>query len=421
QFVYATPFTQDGRAHGELHEQFKRKTVLTVANHFPYIKTRIQVIQREQYVLTPIEVAIEDIQKKTRELARAMQQNPPDPKILQMVLQGCIGTTVNQGPMEMAHVFLRDLVDGKKSPTKLQNKLRLCFKDFSKKCGDALQMNRTLIGPDQKDYQRELQRNYHLFTDQLMPMISSKTMYALSTRFLCKSMRLTHLSAFASISTDAHYEPIQNKSLLKPRHRRKLNGEPPHEMKLEQLSEYQKTLRYHRKMFGHYGKASGVDPGLCWPTKTELATLKEVERLQYPRTLQESIEKIRLEKEEAERAARLRDEEVARKVARAESAKQELLARMARKEAEARAIREKKERMMEEVREYFGYRVNPKDPRFQELMEAKEKEEKKKLKAQKKLEREAQKVVKLIRPGQATSSPSSPPPTQPEKADSSGS
>lgn len=46
--------------------------------------------------MTPIEVAIEDIQKKTKELAVALAQEPPDTKILQMVLQGCIGTTVNQ-------------------------------------------------------------------------------------------------------------------------------------------------------------------------------------------------------------------------------------------------------------------------------------------------------------------------------------
>jgi len=49
-----------------------------------------------QVVLTPIEVAIEDIQKKTKELAVALSQEPPHPKMLQMVLQGCIGTTVNQ-------------------------------------------------------------------------------------------------------------------------------------------------------------------------------------------------------------------------------------------------------------------------------------------------------------------------------------
>lgn len=119
-----------GKAHGELREQYKRKTILTTAVHFPYVKTRIQVVNRVQITLTPIEVAIEDIQKKTAELAAATQQEPPDPKILQMVLQGCIGTTVNQGPLEMALTFLSN--DGKPL-SKHQNKLRLCFKDFSKK------------------------------------------------------------------------------------------------------------------------------------------------------------------------------------------------------------------------------------------------------------------------------------------------
>ena len=43
-----------------------------------------------------MEVAIEDLQKKTKELTLATHQEPPDAKMLQMVLQGCIGTTVNQ-------------------------------------------------------------------------------------------------------------------------------------------------------------------------------------------------------------------------------------------------------------------------------------------------------------------------------------
>ncbi|KAF5303063.1 hypothetical protein FQR65_LT08392 [Abscondita terminalis] len=169
RFMYATPFTPNGRAHGELHEQYKRKTILTTAVHFPYVKTRIQVIHRTQITLTPVEVAIEDIQKKTAELASATLQEPPDPKILQMVLQGCIGTTVNQGPLEMALIFLP--CDGKQL-TRHQNKLRLCFKDFSKKCQDALKKNKNLIGSDQRDYQRELERNYKRFTEKLQPLVN---------------------------------------------------------------------------------------------------------------------------------------------------------------------------------------------------------------------------------------------------------
>lgn len=47
-FMYCTPFTLDGRAHGELNEQYKRKTILTTSHAFPYIKTRINVIHKEE-------------------------------------------------------------------------------------------------------------------------------------------------------------------------------------------------------------------------------------------------------------------------------------------------------------------------------------------------------------------------------------
>lgn len=46
-------------------------------------------------------MAIEDIEKKTKELSATIALQPPDPKMLQMVIQGCIGTTVNVGPIEV--------------------------------------------------------------------------------------------------------------------------------------------------------------------------------------------------------------------------------------------------------------------------------------------------------------------------------
>ncbi|XP_049870539.1 dedicator of cytokinesis protein 7 isoform X2 [Pectinophora gossypiella] len=171
RFMYATPFTLDGRAHGDIADQCKRKTILTTAHHFPYVKTRIQVVQRTQIILSPIEVAIEDIQKKINELAAATSQEPADPKMLQMVVQGCIGTTVNQGPLELAQVFLAPVAEGTQPPTRLTNKLRLAFKDFSKKCQDALKKNKNLIGSDQREYQRELERNLARFTERLAPLV----------------------------------------------------------------------------------------------------------------------------------------------------------------------------------------------------------------------------------------------------------
>ncbi|KAM9746054.1 dedicator of cytokinesis protein 7 isoform 1-T1 [Menidia menidia] len=172
-FMYCTPFTLDGHAHGDLHEQYKRKTILTTSHAFPYIKTRINVIHKEEIILVPMEVAIEDMQKKTRELAFATNQDPADPKMLQMVLQGSVGTTVNQGPLEVAQVFLSDIPDDPKL-FRHHNKLRLCFKDFTKRCEDALRKNKSLIGPDQKEYHREMERNYIKLKDALGPLINRK-------------------------------------------------------------------------------------------------------------------------------------------------------------------------------------------------------------------------------------------------------
>ncbi|XP_021100779.1 dedicator of cytokinesis protein 6 isoform X3 [Heterocephalus glaber] len=172
-FLFCTPFTPDGRAHGELHEQHKRKTLLSTEHAFPYIKTRIRVCHREETVLTPVEVAIEDMQKKTRELAFATEQDPADSKMLQMVLQGSVGPTVNQGPLEVAQVFLAEIPEDPKL-FRHHNKLRLCFKDFCKKCEDALRKNKALIGPDQKEYHRELERHYCRLREALQPLLTQR-------------------------------------------------------------------------------------------------------------------------------------------------------------------------------------------------------------------------------------------------------
>lgn len=52
------------------------------------------------------------MQKKTQELTAAINQEPPDAKMLQMVLQGSVGATVNQvrdtnkPDEEFLHTFL---------------------------------------------------------------------------------------------------------------------------------------------------------------------------------------------------------------------------------------------------------------------------------------------------------------------------
>ncbi|XP_030322741.1 dedicator of cytokinesis protein 8 [Calypte anna] len=173
RFMYTTPFTLDGRPRGELSEQYKRNTILTTMHAFPYIKTRINVIQKEEFILTPIEVAIEDMQKKTQELTAATNQEPPDAKMLQMVLQGSVGATVNQGPLEVAQVFLAEIPTDPKL-YRHHNKLRLCFKEFILRCGEAVEKNKHLITADQREYQQELRKNYGKLKENLRPMIERR-------------------------------------------------------------------------------------------------------------------------------------------------------------------------------------------------------------------------------------------------------
>ncbi|GAB0204141.1 dedicator of cytokinesis protein 8 [Grus japonensis] len=173
RFMYTTPFTMDGRPRGELSEQYKRNTILTTMHAFPYIKTRINVIQKEEFILTPIEVAIEDMRKKTQELTAATNQEPPDAKMLQMVLQGSVGATVNQGPLEVAQVFLAEIPADPKL-YRHHNKLRLCFKEFIMRCGEAVEKNKRLITADQREYQQELRKNYGKLKENLRPMIERK-------------------------------------------------------------------------------------------------------------------------------------------------------------------------------------------------------------------------------------------------------
>ncbi|KAJ3426883.1 dedicator of cytokinesis dock [Anaeramoeba flamelloides] len=84
------------------------KTILTTEHYFPYMKTRSKVIKKEIIDLSPIQVAIEDIKKKTMQFE--MELNKIDIRMnnLQSLLMGTLLTQVNVGPLEYANVFLKN-------------------------------------------------------------------------------------------------------------------------------------------------------------------------------------------------------------------------------------------------------------------------------------------------------------------------
>ena len=104
-FVFSTPFTETGKSRGAMEAQFNRKTIITTENHFPYLKTRVKVVKTENVILTPVEVAIEDVESKLNKLEAAMAQNSLT--LLQLELQSCVATVVMAGPLQIAKTFLR--------------------------------------------------------------------------------------------------------------------------------------------------------------------------------------------------------------------------------------------------------------------------------------------------------------------------
>jgi dedicator of cytokinesis protein 9/10/11 len=73
---------------------------------FPYVLKRIPVKDRQIVELSPIEVAIDEMQTKTAELEEVVCAHTIDVKKLQLRLQGSVAVQVNQGPLAYANSFL---------------------------------------------------------------------------------------------------------------------------------------------------------------------------------------------------------------------------------------------------------------------------------------------------------------------------
>jgi len=82
----------------------------------------------------------------------------------------------------------------------------------------------------------------------------------------------------------------------------------------------------------------------------------------------------------------------------------ELKARQNKKLHDAKAAQEKKDALIEEVRQHFGYLVSVKDPKFQEMLELKEKEMKKASKEAKKKTIQEKKITKIVKSAESLGS-----------------
>nr|XP_041632093.1 dedicator of cytokinesis protein 11 isoform X4 [Drosophila kikkawai] len=166
-FMYETPFTKSGAARGSVEEQWKRKTVIKTQYSFPYVLKRIPVKAREIIELSPIEVAIDEMQSKVSELEEIILP-PADVKKLQLRLQGSVAVTVNAGPLAYAHAFLDAKVVNNFSVDRVSD-LKDVFRDFIVVCQKALFLNERIISADQKEYHHVLKENYEKLCQALRP------------------------------------------------------------------------------------------------------------------------------------------------------------------------------------------------------------------------------------------------------------
>lgn len=77
----------------------------TALYSFPYVLKRIPVKEKQSIELSPIEVAIDEMQNRVAELEDVVLP-PIDVKKLQLRLQGSVAVTVNAGPLAYATAFL---------------------------------------------------------------------------------------------------------------------------------------------------------------------------------------------------------------------------------------------------------------------------------------------------------------------------
>ncbi|XP_026677527.1 dedicator of cytokinesis protein 11-like [Diaphorina citri] len=168
-FMFETPFTKDGsnKPRAEPCDQWKRRTIITTEYSFPYVKKRLKVVSKREIELSPIEVALDEMNQRVAELADVVFTKPTDPKKLQLRLQGSVCVQVNAGPLAYATAFLDPARDGDREyPDEKIEELKDVFREFVRVCYAALQLNSQVVRADQTEYQAALRANFHkLCTD----------------------------------------------------------------------------------------------------------------------------------------------------------------------------------------------------------------------------------------------------------------
>jgi len=129
-FIYETPFTASGKAHGSVTDQCIRKTILTAKHSFPGLLTQADVSKKTIIELSPIEYAIQTVEKSLQKLQAESSKDPPEMNSLHLVLMGTVIPTVNEGVPAIVKAFMGDEGASEKWDSQRLEELKHCLKSF---------------------------------------------------------------------------------------------------------------------------------------------------------------------------------------------------------------------------------------------------------------------------------------------------
>ncbi|XP_030838044.1 dedicator of cytokinesis protein 9 isoform X14 [Strongylocentrotus purpuratus] len=174
RFVFEMPYTKKGTARsGAVEDQFKRKTILTTSHTFPYITKRIQVVYQQSQEFNPLQVAVEELQVKVKEMNEVLDMENVDMKRLQLLLQGSVSVQVNAGPMAYAAAFLGRGREEKWNSQQISD-LKKVFRDFVTSCHNSLYVNAQLIKSDQYEYHDDLEQKFQSMVHTISSLTGDK-------------------------------------------------------------------------------------------------------------------------------------------------------------------------------------------------------------------------------------------------------
>ncbi|XP_043940600.1 growth arrest and DNA damage-inducible proteins-interacting protein 1 [Protopterus annectens] len=155
----------------------------------------------------------------------------------------------------------------------------------------------------------------------------------------------------------------------------------------EHTPEWQKEKKYDAKLFGRYGSASGVDPATLWPHPEQLREFEEEEREWYP-SLQEMQHNIAVKEEEERKKLLEREKLIAENMAKMPQMVEDWRRQKREQKQKLREEKARRDQLLAMARERFGYNIDPRSPKFQDMVKEIEKEERKKRKLLKRLQKE---------------------------------